>query len=310
MYRMITAAEDLRAYLDHLERRGVDRVALDLEGEFNLHCYGMHLCLVQVYDGEECVLIDPLAMEDPRAVGLLTESPLMEKVVFDPSSDLSLLRNSLQLTITRIVDVRIAAAMLGLTRLSLDAVLETQMGIPAGGKKSSQKANWMRRPLPQKLLDYAATDVLHLLELEAVFRADLKSLGLLSEFEHRCDAYSRKDYRIDRSTQHLKTRGAGDLGPGQRTFLKHFWRARDTAARRMNVPPARIMENRTLVSISRRPPTSLPDWRHLEGTTRSFPRMVEDFDRARIAAEQEIRHTGSRRERSGRNPKRGPRTGS
>ena len=298
-YRLITTEADLSAYVDGLEHDGVTRIAMDFEGEFNLHRYGMHLCLIQVFDGQSCVIIDPLALADPRSVGRLTEHPEIDKVMFDPSSDLSLIQNSLLLTITRIIDLQIAAALAGLTRLSLDAVLESRLGIPSGGKKSSQRANWMRRPLSEKLLDYAASDVLHLLEVGEGLLGELQSHRLLEDFHRRNDAYQDKDYRIDRSTQHMKLKGAKGLRGEQRIFLKHFWRARDNRAQRLDVPPARIMDNPTLIAICRRPPRSLSEWRRLKGTDPSFHRMIEAFEHAKGAAEQEIRHYPGRQGRHG-----------
>ena len=37
------------------------RIAVDFEGEFNLHIYGEHLCLIQIFDGCDFYLIDPRA---------------------------------------------------------------------------------------------------------------------------------------------------------------------------------------------------------------------------------------------------------
>ena len=34
-------------------------IAVDLEGEFNLHIYGEHLCLIQIFDGKDFYIIDP-----------------------------------------------------------------------------------------------------------------------------------------------------------------------------------------------------------------------------------------------------------
>jgi ribonuclease D len=37
---------------------------MDFEAEFNLHVYGEHLCLIQVFDGEEFLLIDPMNIDE------------------------------------------------------------------------------------------------------------------------------------------------------------------------------------------------------------------------------------------------------
>jgi ribonuclease D len=33
-----------------MEQQGINTIAMDFEGEINLHIYGEHLCLIQVFD--------------------------------------------------------------------------------------------------------------------------------------------------------------------------------------------------------------------------------------------------------------------
>ena len=58
-YTIIDNGKDLLAKLD--QWNGLERIAVDFEGEFNLHIYGEHLCLIQVYDGKSYYIIDPRA---------------------------------------------------------------------------------------------------------------------------------------------------------------------------------------------------------------------------------------------------------
>ena len=58
-YTIIDNGKDLLAKLD--QWNGLERIAVDFEGEFNLHIYGEHLCLIQVYDGKGYYIIDPRA---------------------------------------------------------------------------------------------------------------------------------------------------------------------------------------------------------------------------------------------------------
>jgi ribonuclease D len=61
-YSWIDSDEALNKLLDNWENSGVASIAVDFEGEFNLHIYGEHLCLVQIYDGKDFYLIDPFSV--------------------------------------------------------------------------------------------------------------------------------------------------------------------------------------------------------------------------------------------------------
>ncbi|MCK4516229.1 MAG: 3'-5' exonuclease, partial [Spirochaetaceae bacterium] len=58
-YTYIGKDSQLVDYLQRLKERGTRVIAIDLEGEFNLHVYGERFCLLQVFDGQEEVVVDP-----------------------------------------------------------------------------------------------------------------------------------------------------------------------------------------------------------------------------------------------------------
>ena len=59
-YTHIKTKKALRSYVKTFEDTKNAVIALDIEAELNRHVYGETLCLVQIYDGEDTVLIDPL----------------------------------------------------------------------------------------------------------------------------------------------------------------------------------------------------------------------------------------------------------
>src|SRR5690554_519505 len=87
-------------------------LALDFEGEFNLHIYGEHLCLIQIFDRTRYYLIDPFKV----SAALLKEffvSKEIEKIMFDCSSDASLIRNQYGVQLEGLYDIRVGAQLLG-----------------------------------------------------------------------------------------------------------------------------------------------------------------------------------------------------
>ncbi len=93
-YTCIETNTDLRDYLKELDNRNQHILALDIEADLFLHSYGIKLCLIQIYDGYNKVLIDPLQI-DNNTLRILFENRNTLKVMYDAASDLSLLKNDL-----------------------------------------------------------------------------------------------------------------------------------------------------------------------------------------------------------------------
>src|SRR5438445_7757688 len=183
---LIATAAQLRELLPQIELH--DRVAVDTEAD-RLHSYREKLCLLQLslsanrtYSsrGEPTrdYIVDPLAGVDlaPLRDALQTK----EIVLHGADFDLRLLRRSLNFTARRIFDTVIAARLLGLREFSLAALVERYFGIKLA--KGSQKANWGRRPLPKRMLEYAINDTHYLLPLADRLEADLRQLDRLEWF--------------------------------------------------------------------------------------------------------------------------------
>jgi ribonuclease D len=291
-----------RRLVHELSERGTREIALDFEGESNLHVYGLHLCLVQVYDGERCYLVDPFALENPREISLITENPDVLKVMYDPSSDLSLLTNALGITVKNIFDLSSAAQVLGFRETSLTKVLSAELGVEPINKKKFQRANWYRRPLERTLLAYAASDVLHLLELKKVFLRRLVEQELFTDFMVQNFKVQDRDYRLDPETRYLRVKNAGRLTPSQQVYLKHFFAAREALARQLNWPPHNVLANELLIEIATSPPRDPSRWREL-GRRRGKTVELRGFDEAQRTAKQELaalEHLPGRQSRSGR----------
>ena len=68
-------------------------------------------------------------------------------------------------------DTELAARLLGHERVGLGAVVEDTLGITLA--KAHSAADWSTRPLPQPWLEYAALDVLHLVDVFEALSAEL-----------------------------------------------------------------------------------------------------------------------------------------
>jgi len=137
-------------------------MAIDLEFDKNLRRYGFNLCLMQVFCDGECFLVDPLSKDmDLSRLFPVLEDEAIEKVTYAFGEDLRLLI-SLGCYPQNIFDLGIAACLLDYPQPSLTRFLDEVLEIET--VRSSQKSNWYTRPLSPQQVNYAADDVVYLLE--------------------------------------------------------------------------------------------------------------------------------------------------
>ena len=230
----------------------LERIAVDFECEFNLHIYGEHLCLIQIFTGSEYLVIDPRA-KAVTAKGLkaffLTDT---EKIWFDSHSDHSLVYKNYGIQIRNIYDIRVPAKLLGYdgNLLSLEREL---LGLQLEfAKKKNQTANWLCRPISDDQMEYALADVAHLIELKAVLDEMIAKHGL-----EDVNAKQMKAAITPKpATPGWKNLpGWRNLGKKERIYAKWFFIARDKIAERFNVPPHRVFDKHSIVSLASHSPT-------------------------------------------------------
>jgi ribonuclease D len=147
-------------------------------------------------------------------------------------------------------DTMLAAQLLGRQRIGLASLLEQHFGVALD--KDGQKANWSKRPITERLLNYAALDVWHLPALRDILQRELKKLGRLEWLEQQCRAQivagadgfapaTEHDWRIGRSE---RFQGYG------LTVLHAIWHWRESQAQRLDTPPFKVCGNSLLVKIA------------------------------------------------------------
>jgi len=243
----IQSDRELAGLLERLSRQDPDRVALDLESEHNLHSYGIHVSLIQLYDGESVSLVDVLAIRDRALLRALLEETPWLKVMFDASGDLTTVRTSLDLTIRPVFDLAIAARLLGRPG-SLSSLVSP--GSPAS-KSKFQKSNWLKRPIPAEMLEYAAGDVLPLLDLADRLLAELVSSGQLFRFMAKNAQVQAKAHLRDPYQGYRRLPVYSKLAPAQKRLLADLWQAREKYAERHDLPPHNVAEHDVLVGLAR-----------------------------------------------------------
>lgn len=250
-YSVISDAEEFRAACAVLAA-GTGPVAVDVERASGFR-YSQRAYLVQVFRRDAGVfLFDPPAIGDfaplQDAIGDV------EWVLHAASQDLPSLRE-LHLEPPVIFDTELASRLLGHERVGLGAVVEDTLGITL--KKEHSASDWSTRPLPDSWLEYAALDVLHLIDVRDILVDELEEQGKTAfaaeEFAAtlaRAPKPPREDPWRRLSGLH-QVRGARNLA-----VARSLWQAREAYARDQDVSPGRLVPDRSLVAAVMANPTS------------------------------------------------------
>lgn len=231
--------------------RAIDRVhevSLDTEAD-NMYHYRTRVCLLQFLVDGDVFLVDVLAPGlklEPLWKALARKHLVMHGSDFD----LRLLHDLCGFRPHSLFDTMLAAQLLGLQRIGLASLLDQHFGVKLD--KEGQKANWSKRPITPKLLNYASLDVWHLPALRDILTKELKRLGRLGWLEQQCRAQidsggtgfapaTENDWRIGRSE---RLRGHG------LSVLHAVWHWREAQAQRLDTPPFKVCGNAMLLKIA------------------------------------------------------------
>ena len=143
--------------------------------------------LYQLDDGDQTFLVDPLTIRDWSPFKQLLQNDSVVITMHSCGEDLGLLKHALSSLPARLFDTQHAAAFAGYDySLSYQALVKAELGLEL--PKGETRSNWLRRPLAESQLEYAALDVEYLLELQNRLTEKLVDLDRLAWFEADCQA--------------------------------------------------------------------------------------------------------------------------
>jgi len=257
------AADDFLADIS-----GVREIAVDTEGA-SFHRFIDRIYLLQITTRERSAIIDPLPIGMPPALGAILQDPDVEVVFHDADYDLRLLHQDYGWHVNRIFDTRIAAQLLGIKAFGLAALLEQFFGVKLD--KKHQRADWSLRPLTQGMLDYAAQDTKHLLDLRDELKSRLEKLGRMEWAREEFDRLEGTKWEDDDSSQaFLRIKGARDLTRRELALLRELVPWRDAVAKEVDRATFRVMGNEVLLDIARTAPKSVRELSTLKGMPRGI----------------------------------------
>lgn len=223
---------------------GTGPVAVDVERASGFR-YSQRAYLVQVFRRDAGVfLFDPPAVGDFSALQQAIGD--IEWVFHAASQDLPSLRE-LALEPATIFDTELAARLLGHDHVGLAAVVEETLGITL--KKEHSAADWSTRPLPDSWLDYAALDVLHLVDVRDALAAELDEQQKTEFARQEFAATLTQPPRPPREDPWRRLSGLHQVkGARGLAIARSLWESREEYAQQQDTAPGRLVPDRSLVA--------------------------------------------------------------
>jgi ribonuclease D len=240
---------EIYRYLDALDQHGRRIVAVDVEAEFNLHCYGEHLCLIQIFDQENEIIIDPFKFRSGDGIKRFFEKRDLMKIMYDSLSDAALLESAYGIKLQSVLDLRPAVSLLEYPKQGLSHVLSEELGVAPLNKKKFQQYNWMRRPLDKAAIEYAMGDVRYLFRLRDALFDKLKNIGLLDAYHLQNRMLQEEKNNKTKLEKYEKAKGYRRLDKKRQEMFKEIFTLRDSFAKKINKPPDYVFSNVKLLEL-------------------------------------------------------------
>ena len=242
-YTLVADADSLRSASDALAA-GTGPVAVDVERASGFR-YSQRAYLIQVFRRNAgAFLLDPIALEDlaPLRVAIGAE----EWILHAASQDLPSLRE-LDLVPAALFDTELAARLLGYEKVGLGAVVEQILGVSLAKEHSA--ADWSTRPLPKEWLDYAALDVIYLVDVRDHLAVALDEQGKARYAAQEFEATRIREPRAPREEPWRRLSGLHQVRGGRAlSIARELWFAREELAQSSDIAPGRLIPDRSIVA--------------------------------------------------------------
>ena len=238
--------------LDEAVRIMLDSKVIAVDTESNSrHHYPEQLCLIQIATGPNIYIVDTITLADIRALQKVLEDKTILKVIHGADYDIRSIDRHCGFRINNLYDTYIAARFAGMTEVGLAALLRDILGFNIIKSKRLQTADWGRRPLSGEAIDYAGSDVRHLLALQQILGKRLEVLGRTSWVAEEFVRLEEVRYTApDMENAFRSVKGAESLDARGLAVLRSLFLFREEEAIWRHRPPFFVMPDEILVALS------------------------------------------------------------
>ena len=238
--------------------------------------YFPKLCLVQIAGGEHAAVIDPLAAEiNLEPIFALLRKPDLIKVFHACRQDIEIFYLLAGEIPVNVFDTQIAASVCGYGEsVSYETLVNKIVGQDLD--KSSRFTDWSARPLSEKQLAYALSDVTHLQTIYNHLKNQIEQAGRSTWVtEEHTQLYDPALYQAEPSNawQRLKY---GTMRPKHLAVLRELAQWRELEARKNDVPRGRILKDELLVELASAIPRKAADLARMRSIDKNISKAKMD----------------------------------
>lgn len=264
-HQYIDTAEALVSLCTALRTRPY--IAIDTEF-LRERTYRPELCLVQVKHEELLACIDTIAIDDLSALSELLLDESVVKVFHAASQDLEIFYLLTKKVPTPLFDTQIAAPLLGYNeQIGYGNLVNEHLGIELA--KTHTRADWTRRPLPDKQIDYALDDVIYLEKLYVDMHAQLTQQKRLAWLEPEFAEQSKVEkYDQPAGERWKKIRNIQRYKGPALSVIQQLAKWREIKAREINQPRNWLIKDELIVTLAQQLPDSPEELGHIRSLER------------------------------------------
>ncbi len=229
---------------DFLIKSLIEEKFIGIDTEFNWRkTYFPELSLLQISTESKILLIDFLKFQAIDSLKELLEQKDKLIIMHSSRSDVTVLNTNLNIKLKNVFDIQIAEKFInGGDIKNYGSIVLSYFGHKL--EKSETNSNWLKRPLSNKQLHYAADDVNFLIP---IYKKQIKKLKKLNKLN---DAKLNTQKEVELGNQELYVSRVKKLNKASKDEKKIFlWREKQ--ARLKNLPPSYIFEDKFLKKITK-----------------------------------------------------------
>ncbi len=285
----VRTAEELQDLVDEL--LGEEAYAIDTEF-LRERTYYPQLALVQIGWGDRVAIIDPLVV-DIGPFRQLLESDVLA-VFHAADQDLEVLDLACGAIPRRLYDTQLAAGFVGFSTPSLSTLVERLVGVKLS--KGDRLTDWTKRPLTEAQVRYAASDVVHLLEIRRLLNAELDASGRTDWVAEENEIMrTRSRGQNDPQTSWWRLKDGRVLRGRDRLIAQELCAWRERRAQQEDRPVRFILPDLAVLAIAQGHPKSTADLVALRGMDGRYAKspggseLVELVGRAMVGSMDDLR---------------------
>lgn len=252
--KLITNNNDLKSICQQARTSNVIAIDTEFKRETTYHPIA---CLIQIATENVIACIDPFNIDDFEPLKEILYSPDIIKIFHAGRQDLEIFYFLFNKIPSPIFDTQVAATLLGfadqvgyanLTKKLLNVELD----------KSLTRADWEKRPIPDKQIEYAANDVIYLLQIYHLQIKKLEKSGRLNWLKNDFDFLTNESlYKPSPNDAWKKIKNYHRMNKAQRCIVYKISQWREEIAIKRNRPRTFIIKNQSIIDIANQKPHTL-----------------------------------------------------